>query len=136
VVFNSLHHSMHADYVAVLRPQLTEKQVASALVRAFTHRGKPYDFEFDFATSDKLVCTELVYRSYDGLLKFDLVRIMGRSTLPALEILHKFAAERGKEDRQLDFVFFLDADPEKDSSVFADEDAFCKSAERPKSFNE
>ena len=94
VILNSLTESMGADYVAVLRPRLTDAQKGEAIVRAFAHRGRPYDFEFDFFSSDKLVCTELVYRSYEGLLHFDLVKIMGRDTLPALEICKKFAGER------------------------------------------
>jgi len=136
VVFNSLHHSLHADYVAVLRPRLARKDIAEAVVRAFQHRGKPYDFEFDFFTADKLVCTELVYRCYEGSLHFKLVRVMGRDTLPAIEIVRKFAAERGQAKRELDFVLFLDADPAVGSSKLADEAAFRQSAARPRSFNE
>jgi len=131
-----LTHSMHADYTVVFRPRLSEAEVAQAIARAFSHQGKPYDFEFDFFTSDKLVCTELVYRSYEGLLHFDLVRVMGRDTLPALELVRKFAAERGEPGQQLDFVMFLDAAPGADRAVLASEDAFCSSADRPRAFNE
>ncbi|CAN5471196.1 hypothetical protein BH09PLA1_BH09PLA1_09570 [soil metagenome] len=138
VIFNSLDESMHADYVAVLRPRLSDEQKSQAIARAFSHQGKPYDFEFDFFSADKLVCTELVYRSYEGLLHFELVKIMGRDTLPALEICKKFAGERQQTDdkRQLDFVLFLDAVPAKNAAKFATEDDFCQSAHRPRGFNE
>jgi len=136
VIFNSLAHSLHADYVAVLRPRLSDKQIAGAIARAFRHKGKPYDFEFDFATSDKLVCTELVYRCYEGLIHFDLKRVMGRDTLPAVEIVRKFAGQRAAPGRELDFVLFLDADPQAGTARFAGEDEFCASADRPRSFNE
>jgi hypothetical protein len=137
VIFNSLTHSMHADYVAVLRPRkLADQDRAKAIARAFAHVGKPYDFEFDFSSADKLVCTELVYRSYDGLIKFDLVPIMGRSTLPALEIARKFSNERERPDRELDFVLFLDAVPGQDMARLASVDEFCRSVGRPRGFNE
>lgn len=136
VIFNSLTESMAADYVAVLRPRVREADVAKAIVNAFRHQGKPYDFEFDFFTSDKLVCTELVYRSYEGAVHFPLVKIMGRNTLPALEIVRLFAREQGSETRQLDFVIFLDGDAATMSAREADEDAFIQSANRPGAFNE
>ena len=107
VIFNSLTHSMHADYVAVLRPRLSDREIGEAIVRAFSHHGKPYDFDFNFETADKLVCTELVYRSYQGMLNFTpLPEVMGRKTLPAVEIARKFVKERSKEDRDFDFVLF------------------------------
>jgi hypothetical protein len=136
VIFNSLAESMHADYVAVLRPRLSAAEKALAIVRAFRHQGKPYDFEFDFATADKLVCTELVYRSYEGLLRFDLVRIMGRDTLPAVEIARKFARELGTPQQQLDFVLFLDAVPQEHRCRLAAAETFCSSCSRPRGFNE
>lgn len=136
VIFNSLTESMHADYVAALRPRLSDAQIAQAIVRAFRHKGKPYDFEFDFFTADKLVCTELVYRAYEGMLHFDLVRVMGRDTLPALEIVRKFSRERQLPDHQLDFVLFLDAVPETGRVKSVTEEELCRSADRPRAFNE
>ena len=136
VIFNSLEHSMSADYVAVLRPRLPKQRIAEAIVRAFDHHGKPYDFEFDFFSSDKIVCTELVYRAYEGLLHFPLVRVMGRDTLPAIEIVRKFAAEREQESPELDFIAFLDAVPEKGLARFADISEFISSTDRPGAFNE
>lgn len=136
VILNSLTESLHADYVAALRPRLSDAQKAQAITRAFSHLGKPYDFEFDFFSADKLVCTELVYRSYEGLIHFDLVRIMGRDTLPALEIARQFARQRRAADRQLDFVLFLDRVPGEHRSAPAGEDAFCSSVDRPREFNE
>jgi hypothetical protein len=136
VIFNSLEESLHADYAAVLRPRLDEPSIARAIVNAFRHQGKPYDFEFDFFTSDKLVCTELIYRAFEDLIHFDLVRVAGRDTLPAMEIVRKFAAERTSPQRELDFVLFLDADPERGVAFLADEDAFVASADRMREFNE
>lgn len=136
VIFNSLSESMHADYVAVLRPRLPEERIAEAIVRAFRHKGKPYDFEFDFSTSDKLVCTELIYRAYDGMLHFDLIDIMGRPTLPALEIVRQFAAQRSRTDRELDFVLFLDGDRAAGKARRATIEEFCESVHRPRTFND
>jgi hypothetical protein len=136
VVFNSLEHSLAADYAAALRPRLDRAARARAIAVAFRHQGKPYDFEFDFFSADRLVCTELVYRSYRDLLRFDLVRVMGRDTLPAIEVVRTFARELGTPGQQLDLVFFLDGDPVRGCAVKGDEAAFIASAERRREFNE
>lgn len=136
VVLNSLEHSLHADYVVVLRPRLTDEQKTAAIVRAFTHLGKPYDFNFDFDDTDKLVCTQLVYLCYQGMLTFELKRILGRNTLPANEIAIKYTTEHGSAGRQLDFVLFLDAVPEEGRALFADEEEFCRSVKRPRALVE
>jgi hypothetical protein len=109
VVFTSAEHSIgEADSVAVLRPKLSPGEVREVIARAFSHAGKPYDFDFDFFSSDRLVCTELVYRAYSGFIDFPLVEILGRKTLPALEIVRHWATADG--GRQLEFVAFLDGD--------------------------
>ncbi len=136
VILNSLHESMRADHVAALRPRLSDAQKAEAIVRAFEHVGKPYDFEFDFFTSDKLVCTELVYRAYEGLIHFELVKVAGRATLPALDIAKKFAAERNTPRQELDFVLFLDSVPGQRRARRAGEDEFCETIHRPQAFQE
>jgi hypothetical protein len=53
------------------------------------HEGKMYNFDFDFFNSDRVVCTELVYRSYDGLedLHIPLIDHAGRSVLSAEQFL-------------------------------------------------
>jgi len=136
VSFSSLGEAARADYIAVLRPRVSKEERARAIVKAFSHQGKPYDFEFDFFSADKLVCTELVYRSYEGVLKFELVKIMGRMTLPAVEIARKFAKEAPSPERQLDFVLFLDTLPGGETAAFRDAAEFRASAERPRAFNE
>lgn len=136
VVLSTLEHSAHADYVAVLRPRVTVEGKARAITRAFEHLGKPYDFNFDFDDTGKLVCTQLVYLSYEGMLRFELKRIMGRRTLPANEIAIKYVNERGGVDRQLDFVLFLDVDPAAGGARFVDEGVFCHSVDRPRALVE
>lgn len=146
VIFTSLEESAGADYVAVLRPRVSEARKNAAILRAFTHYGKPYDFDFDFFSTDRLVCTELVYRAYDEVIqgegvRFPLVRILGRDTLPPVEVAQMFARER-RLDRQrealglspasqLDFVAFLDGDAESGRARFAGVEEFIRSVERP-----
>jgi hypothetical protein len=120
-----------ADSAAVLRPRVNESEVREAIARGFTHLGKSYDFDFDFFTSDRLVCTELVYRCYDGAVRFPLVDVMGRKTLPPTELVRKFAAERGQAQAQLDCVCFLDCDERRGQAAFKGEDVFITTVNRP-----
>ena len=78
------------DSMAVIRPQLDAATIESAIQRARSHVGKPYDFDFDFTRADRLVCTEVVYRSYEGLggVQFSLTRRAGRETLSAEDLLN------------------------------------------------
>lgn len=86
----SLKSPFGSDALAVIRPQLAEPQIAEALTRGMFHEGKPYDFDFDFTRSDRLVCTEVVYRSFEGVggVRFQLTRRAGRMTLAAEDLLH------------------------------------------------
>ncbi|MBN2714568.1 MAG: hypothetical protein JXX14_01860 [Deltaproteobacteria bacterium] len=134
VVFNTLTHSA-GDYMAAMRPSVSRLRKALAILQAFEFEGKPYDFNFDFATDHALVCTELVWRSYrpdksgEGL-HINLVEIMGRQTLPANEIAKLYGISRTRSDRQLDFVLFLDASESLGRAWFSDESAFANSWRR------
>src|SRR6185436_10971971 len=59
-----------------------------ALIEAFAHVGKAYDFEFDFNVTSRIVCTELVYRCYHkkGNIRFPLTKRLGRFTLNGMDI--------------------------------------------------
>ena len=102
-----------ADAVAVLRLKLSMAEKRQVIANAFRHAGKPYDF--DFFSSDKLVCTEVVYRSFGGLLDVPLVEIMGRQTLPAINIVEAWA-----HGDQLEFVAFLDGNERTGKCEWAD----------------
>lgn len=146
VSFTSLEESAAADHIAVLRPRVSEARKNAAIARAFSHYGKPYDFDFDFSSTDKLVCSELIYRAYDEEIqgegvRFPLVRILGRETLPPDEVVRMFAWERSLDRQQaalglplasqLDFVVFLDGDPESGRAHSATVGELIRSVERP-----
>ena len=118
VVFTSLEHSVgEADAVAALRPKLADSERREAIARAFSHHEKPYDFEFDFFSNDRLVCSELVYRAYDGMLTLPLTRIMGRQTLPVNTFVEVYAGGHEGSDSALKLLVFLDMD-EKTKKAF------------------
>jgi hypothetical protein len=89
VIIQSLEKCLHADHVVALRPSVDEAGRKAALTEAFSHVGKPYDFEFDFNVTTRLVCTELVYRSYHGRgpIAFELIKRLGRFTLTCDDIM-------------------------------------------------
>lgn len=123
-----------ADSAAVLRPaRVTPEDVKQAVSRAFHHLGKEYDFEFDFFSADKLVCTELVNRAYaaNPRLEFQVVRVMGRDTLPPTEIARKFAVERQRADRDLDLIIFLDGHAKGAAAAEGGSAAFAETIHRP-----
>ena len=89
VWLRTLQSPFRADAIVVVRPRLTPDDIAQAIGRGILHEGKPYDFDFDLARSDRLVCTEVVYRAYDGVggMQFPLTRRAGRLTIAAEDFL-------------------------------------------------
>ncbi len=97
VRFRPLAETLTCDAVVVLRPRLAEAELARALERAAQHEGKGYNYDFDFFRADRLVCTAVVYRAYDGFgeLHFELQERAGRPTLAAEDLLRMALAGRG-----------------------------------------
>lgn len=137
VSFTAVEHAFGVDYLAGLRPRLPAVEKARAIERAFKYQGRPYDFEFDFFSDATLVCTELVYKSYQpGAdmkgIAIDLVDVAGRRTLPANELVKLFDAQADSPSRQLDFVLFLDGNEQAGKAASADAAALRASWKRLK----
>ena len=137
VVFSTFEHSTYADAVAVLRPRLEPREKASAILRSFQYQGRPYDFDFDFQTDAALVCTELLYKSYEPKaplhgIQFPVITVLGRLAMPANLIVRQFDEEYGKPTQQMDLVAFLDGREKRKLAIEGDVKAFRESWRRPK----
>ncbi len=67
VLFRPLNETLNVDELIIIRPNLSPTELAIGLTRVCQHEGKGYNFDFDFFSSNKLVCTEVIYRAFDGL---------------------------------------------------------------------
>jgi hypothetical protein len=137
VSFTTMEHSASADSLVVLRPRLSKKDKAFALLRAFGYAGRPYDFDFDFQTDATLVCTELVYKAYEPAAAFKGIgmqpeEIVGRLAIPANSVARQFDAEYGTPAQQWDMVLFLDGAERQKRAVESDVAGFRTSWQRPK----
>ena len=85
-----------SDSIVVMRPQLAPREVSLALTRCLSHQGKPYDFNFDFSRSDRLVCTEVIYRAFDGIgaMKLPLIHRAGRPSLSGDDLIDMAVASQ------------------------------------------
>jgi hypothetical protein len=135
-VYRSFKKTAYADYLAVLRPRLSVKDKETAVNSALKYVGVPYDFDFDFDTDATLVCSEVVYKSFQARaemekgLSLPLVSILGRWTLPPNDIAALYALE--KENPQFDFVAFIDHRPKSNESFFSTDSAFLTTPSRVK----
>lgn len=125
VIFSSLEHRAEADSLAVLRPRLSKREKAFAVLRAFRYWGRPYDFDFDFVTDAKLVCTEVIYKAYEPAgamrgVRWTPRKIMGRVVVTANDMVRQFAHEWAAPEQQLDLVCFLDGHERAGKAVVSD----------------
>lgn len=97
VLFRPLNETLNVDELIIIRPNLNAAELAIGLTRVCQHEGKGYNFDFDFFSSNKLVCTEVVYRAFDGLGKiaFKLIERAGRLSLSAEDILDMAVNDQG-----------------------------------------
>lgn len=81
VKMNTLNHFLNVDDLAVLRHEtLADTQRAEVIVQTLRQVGKAYDFNFDVETTDRIVCSELVYHAY-GDIRWPVARHLGRATI-------------------------------------------------------
>ncbi len=99
VKFRKLEETLSVDAFTIIRPKLSSQDLTTALARARTHVGKLYDFEFDFRRADRLVCTEVIYRTYHGIggIHFTPAQRAGRVCLTAEQLLDHALAHHGFE---------------------------------------
>lgn len=133
-IFTSLEVSAHADYLGVIRPRLSREEKFKAILAAFSHFKKPYDYNFDFATDNSLVCSELVYKSYQEAegLSLEPSILNGRLVITPNFLAEKFDREYGTKHQELDLVLFLDGSERSRTATRRDVAEFRKSWRRPK----
>ena len=137
VQLTTLEHSAAADSFAVLRPRLSVKDKAAAILRAFGFVGRPYDFDFDFLTDSSMVCTEVIFKAYQPTkgyvgLRLPVESVIGHTIMPANALGRLFDEEFGRARQQLDFILFLDGDERAGKAVRRRLERFRESWKRPK----
>jgi len=83
VQMNSVRGFSNIDHLAILRiPKIFEdkQEIPDVYTRITKYIGGDYDFNFDIATTDRIVCSELPYHAF-GKIKFPTKPRMGRDTI-------------------------------------------------------
>jgi len=101
VEMNTLQHFLNIDSIGVLRkPDQSREARAATVIQALRQVGKPYDFNFDVESKERVYCSKLVYLSYGGV-DWPTKRSMGRTTFTPDDVAVKAA-----RDGQLQLVTF------------------------------
>ena len=80
-VLNPLEHFLNIDDLMVLRLEgQSREELEEVLLRVFRQLGKEYDFNFDVETTDKIVCSHLVYIAFPKI-SWPTDNVAGRYTV-------------------------------------------------------
>jgi len=100
VLLNNLDHmlSTRVNRLAVLRPNLNDRERAAQLIDVLSYVGDRFDFSFDLTDASAQICTEVVYRSLQGRGEIDmrLTQYAGRLTLTADDLARYCLRGRGR----------------------------------------
>jgi len=102
---------MNIDEFAILRNINVlehENQMFNIYRIALGQLGKRYDFNFDVETTDKIVCSELLYQAFDHI-NWETKKIAGRFTISPDEV----AVAALQKDSPIKLIYFVTAKKEK-----------------------
>ena len=81
VTMNTLAHFMNIDDIAIIRKRkISDKERGNVIIRTLRQVGKEYDFNYDVETTDKIVCSQLVYLAYTDI-SWPTDKVAGRYTI-------------------------------------------------------
>jgi permuted papain-like amidase YaeF/Yiix C92 family enzyme len=93
VEMNTLEHFFNIDSFGALRkPELGREGRARTVIQALRQVGKPYDFNFDVESKERVYCSKLVYLSYSGV-EWPTKKSLGRTTFTPDDVAIKAAKE-------------------------------------------
>jgi len=102
VQLNTIEHFMNIDDLAILRDHTeSSEDRADRIILTLRQLGKEYDFNFDIETSDKIVCSELIYATAI-LIDWETEELLGRHTISPDNV----AVKSIEEDSILDIALF------------------------------
>lgn len=136
VSFTTLEYTGSADSIGVIRPRLSKRDKAQAILRGFHYSGRPYDFNFDFLTDSALVCSELIFKAYEpggGIkgMRFPIMEVMGRTVSTPNGMVRQFDEQTGTGVSQADFLLFLDGFEKEKRAMESTPEQFRASWQRP-----
>ena len=82
----------YANRIIAFRPNLNDDEIQHILKNLYSFLGIDYDFDFDLTSGEKQACTEIIYRSYNGMgnINLDLEKVLGITTLSGDKLLNYF----------------------------------------------
>jgi uncharacterized protein YycO len=96
VQLNTLEHFLNIDDFSTLRYiDESKEEKRKRIILTFRQIGKEYDFNFDVETSDKIVCSELVYIS-TPTINWETPKTLGRYTISPDNIAVKSVGDQKK----------------------------------------
>jgi uncharacterized protein YycO len=94
VELDPLTHFLNVDDMVVLRDTtMSQEQLRQVVINAFRQIGKDYDFNFDIGSSERIVCSELVYMSY-AHIDWPVEKLIGRYTISPDHIAKRVIDEK------------------------------------------
>jgi len=94
VQLNSLQDFLNVDDLVVFRVQEdSDSRLADRLLLTFRQIGKPYDFNFDVETTNRIVCSELVYQTVTDIT-WPTKKSFGRRTISPDHVVRRLIDEK------------------------------------------
>lgn len=94
VQINTLDNFLNIDDLGVIRfTAQSDENKKTYLLNAFSQIGKNYDFSFNVESTDEIVCSELVYASFEDLV-WDTKKQMGRYTISPDQVARKLITDK------------------------------------------
>lgn len=119
------------DYLWISRTTFSKEKISRVLDKAISYFWIPYDYIFNFYSNTNVVCSELILKSYakdnkdDEWLELKLEKIKWSLTYPPNNFVEKIF-----DDKNLEFVMFLDSIEKTWENFISNEKEFKKSRKR------
>jgi uncharacterized protein YycO len=102
VEMNTIEHFMNIDSIGIMRKtSASREERARIVIQALRQVGKPYDFNFDVESKERVYCSKLVYLSYSGI-NWSTKKSIGRTTFTPDDV-----AIRAVRGHELELVAFF-----------------------------
>lgn len=114
-ILNIYDFIIHNDYLWVFRTNFKKEKIKRSIKNSLSNVWKNYDYNFNFYSDKRLVCSALVLKSYakesykDEWIDIELEKIGISLTYPPNNFIKKVIEEWFKNKSEIEWVFFIDS---------------------------